>query len=91
MNEISSRFDLNSPSLEEFLNVCGGVLEAAVGGKDKNPKQNFLLEAGFCQSLAAYMCCHYRIFFSDKKGDMYLGALQSHNRQPLKYYHPLIP
>ncbi|KAH0810568.1 hypothetical protein GEV33_012223 [Tenebrio molitor] len=26
---ISSRFGLNSPSLEEFLNVCGGLLEAA--------------------------------------------------------------
>ncbi|KAH0809099.1 hypothetical protein GEV33_013692 [Tenebrio molitor] len=28
-SEISSRFGLNSPSLEEFLHVCGGVLEAA--------------------------------------------------------------
>jgi hypothetical protein len=28
---ISSRFGLNSPSLEEFLNVCGGALEAAAG------------------------------------------------------------
>jgi hypothetical protein len=34
-------FDLNSPSLEEFLNVCGGVLEAAVRKRDtKVPNKN---------------------------------------------------
>jgi hypothetical protein len=40
---ISSRFGLNSPNLEEFPNLCGGVLEAAVGGRDKNPEQKSIL------------------------------------------------
>jgi hypothetical protein len=31
---ISSRFGLNSPSFEEFLNVRGGVLEAVVDRRD---------------------------------------------------------
>jgi hypothetical protein len=34
-------FGLKSPSLEEFLNVCGGVLEAAVRKRDtKVPNKN---------------------------------------------------
>jgi hypothetical protein len=57
---ISSRFGLNSPSLEEFLNVCGGLLEAAVGQRDikiLNKNQFFFrLEAEFFVSCLRVLC-----------------------------------
>jgi hypothetical protein len=79
--------------------VCGGVLEAAVGGKNKNPKKNqffFRLEPGFSQSLAACTCCQLVITVSSlvlpikEDVNMYRGSLSSNcgnlsEKSPVQY------